>query len=303
MQELKSGSPRAGFGLRMKACLRARLVEDAFAGEDRSEWQTLVFHAERGCFRESEHLIAPHPPQLAIRSITADGRPPDSKSTFPPEIATLNVRYFAADFANPKNVIYGYQLDGADTSWQDVGSRSEAIYTHLKPGRYVFRVMASNSDGVWTEPVVSEPFTVPPRFYQKGWFAALGILAAVQLLWLAYAIRFRFVSREIRMRAEERADERIRIARELHDTLLQGVQGLLLTFHVAAEKVPADHESKKTLEKALATADQIILEGRNRFSFESGTGKGTEVRVILPARRAYVRNTGFWPLSARRGSI
>jgi signal transduction histidine kinase len=68
------------------------------------------------------------------------------------------------------------------------------------------------------------------------------------------------------MRAEERADERIRIARELHDTLLQGVQGLLLSFHVAAEKVPADHESKKTLDRALATADRIILEGRNRVS-------------------------------------
>jgi signal transduction histidine kinase len=285
--------------------------------------------------------------------------------------------------------------------------------------------MASNMDGVWTEPVVSGPFTVPPRFYQKGWFAALGILTAVLLLWLAYAIRFRFVSREIRMRAEERADERIRIARELHDTLLQGVQGLLLAFHVAAEKVPADHESKKTLEKALTTADRVILEGRNRvsrlrsvyltdselkdsierfardlnghraiefvaerkggndslqapiveeifciareavanafrhsessrivigldyqrrqfvfscrdngrgfdladqqttqtnghwglrgmseraekigakFSFESGTGKGTEVRVVLPARRAYVRKTGFWSLFTRRRS-
>ena len=374
---------------------------------------------------DPEHLKPHRPPQLAIRSITADGRPPDSKGTFPPEIATLNVRYFAADFANPKNVIYRYQLNGADTSWQDVGSRSEAIYTHLKPGGYVFRVMASNRDGVWTEPVVSEPFTVRPRFYQRGWFAALGILAAVLLLWLAYAIRFRIVSREIRMRAEERADERIRIARELHDTLLQGVQGLLLTFHVAAEKVPAGHESKKTLEKALTTADRIILEGRNRvsrlrsehltdgelkasiegfanelngstsiefvaerkggsdtlqahvveeifciarealtnafrhseasriavaldyqrrqfvfscrdngrgfdladrqtsqtsghwglrgmseraekmgatFSFASARGKGTEVRVILPARRAYVRTTGFWPLSARRGS-
>jgi signal transduction histidine kinase len=66
--------------------------------------------------------------------------------------------------------------------------------------------------------------------------------------------------------AEERADERIRIARELHDTLLQGVQGLLLSFHVAAQKVPAGHESKEALEKALTTADRIILEGRNRVT-------------------------------------
>jgi signal transduction histidine kinase len=69
-----------------------------------------------------------------------------------------------------------------------------------------------------------------------------------------------------RIRAEERADERVRIARDLHDTLLQGVQGLLLSFHVAAEKAPSDHESKRALEKALATADRIILEGRNRVT-------------------------------------
>ena len=68
------------------------------------------------------------------------------------------------------------------------------------------------------------------------------------------------------IRAEERANERIQIARDLHDTLLQGVQGLLLSFHVAAEKVPPDHESKRALEKALTTADQIILEGRNRVN-------------------------------------
>jgi signal transduction histidine kinase len=68
------------------------------------------------------------------------------------------------------------------------------------------------------------------------------------------------------MRAEERADERVRIARELHDTLLQGIQGLLLSFHVAAEKVLPGHESKPALEKALSAADRIILEGRNRVS-------------------------------------
>jgi signal transduction histidine kinase len=72
--------------------------------------------------------------------------------------------------------------------------------------------------------------------------------------------------RQVRARVEERADERIRIARELHDTLLQGIQGLLLTFHVAAQKTSPDEESKLMLENALSTADRIILEGRNRVS-------------------------------------
>jgi signal transduction histidine kinase len=204
-------------------------------------------------------------PRLLIRSVSADGQPLNEGTPVPPNVQTLDIKYFGLDLTDPQKVTYRYQLEGIDRSWLDAGSRTDAIYTHLHPGRYVFRVMASNREGVWTEPSVSE-FTVLPRFYQTTWFAVLCFVAIALFLWLAYALRLHFVSRAIRIRAEERADERIRIARELHDTLLQGVQGLLLTFHVAAEKVPADHQSKKTLEKALTTADRIILEGRNRVS-------------------------------------
>jgi signal transduction histidine kinase len=157
-------------------------------------------------------------------------------------------------------------LDGLDTMWQEVGPRTEAIYTHLRPGRYTFQVMASSGNDLWTSPISSMPFTILPRFYQRTSFAVLCFVSAAALLWLAYALRLRFATKAIRMRAEERADERIRIARELHDTLLQGVQGLLLSFHVAAQKVPVEHESRKALEKALFTADRIILEGRNRVT-------------------------------------
>jgi signal transduction histidine kinase len=216
---------------------------------------------------DPEHLPEPHhPPQLSIRGITADGRPLSSNATFPPDTQYLDIQYFGLDLTRPKRVIYRYRLDGLDTTWQEVGPRTEAIYTHLRPGRYTFQVMASSGNDLWTPPVSSLPFTILPHFYEQAWFVILCFLLAGALLWLAYALRLRFATKAIRIRAEERADERIRIARELHDTLLQGVQGLLLTFHVAAEKVPAGHESKATLEKALATADRIILEGRNRVS-------------------------------------
>jgi len=147
-----------------------------------------------------------------------------------------------------------------------VGPRTEAAYTYLPHGSYKFQVMASNGNGVWTQPVSSATFTILPHFYERSWVQGLFVLAGVLLAWTAISLRLRYVSAAIRMRAEERADERVRIARELHDTLLQGVQGLLLSFHVAAEKVPADHVSKKALEKALTTADRIIVEGRNRVS-------------------------------------
>jgi signal transduction histidine kinase len=215
---------------------------------------------------DPEHLGSPHPPQLTIRVITGDGSAPNADSEFPPDIATLSVQYLGLNLADPRSVTYRYQLEGVDHGWQDVGHRTEAIYTRPHPGRYTFRVMASNGDGVWNGPVASTSFTVLPRFYETTWFVILSLVGAVLLLWLAYVLRFRYASRAIRVRAEERADERIRIARELHDTLLQGVQGLLLTFHVAVEKVPAEHESKRALERALATAERIIVEGRNRVS-------------------------------------
>jgi signal transduction histidine kinase/ligand-binding sensor domain-containing protein len=205
-------------------------------------------------------------PTLSIRSISADGRPPGANRSFPPETQTLNIHYFGLDLSNPKAVVYRYKLDGSDRTWQDAGDRTEAIYTHLRPAKYVFRVMASEGGAVWSQPVNSEAFTILPAFYQSWWFYALCVAAGVVLLWLGLTARVRYVSKAIRMRAEERATERIRIARELHDTLLQGVQGLSLSFHAAAGKVPDAHESKKALERALDIADRIILEGRDRLS-------------------------------------
>ena len=205
-------------------------------------------------------------PTPSIRSISADRRPLNSGRTFPPETQTVNVRYFAINLSNPGGVVYRYKLLGSDEAWQDVGGRSEAVYTHLRPGTYTFQVMASSGGERWSAAVASAPFTILPAFYQTWWFEALAALSGILLLWAALSARVRYVTREVRMRAEERATERIRIARELHDTLLQGVQGLLLSFHVAAEKVPDSHESKKALERALATADRIILEGRDRLS-------------------------------------
>ena len=204
------------------------------------------------------------PPLLSIRSIRADSRSASAQGTFPPSIRLLAIDYIGVDFRNPRRVSYRYKLDGYDTAWQDANSRTEAIYTYLGPGTYRFEVMAENAYGVWTKPVISTSFTVLPHFYQRRWFQLFCGLALLIVSWLIARARLKSLAAGIRERAEERADERISIARDLHDTLLQGVQGLLLTFHTAAERVPEGHESKVVLEKALATADKIILEGRDR---------------------------------------
>lgn len=219
---------------------------------------------------DPDHLAEPkHPPILSIHSIVADGHEIDASATLSPDTHTLDVKYFGLDLTDPRRVVYRYRLEGpgaTDSSWQDAGSRTEAAYTYLPPGSYKFQVMASNGNDVWTQPVSSATFRVLPHFYERSWVQGLFVLAGVLLAWTAISLRLRYVSAAIKMRAEERADERVQIARELHDTLLQGVQGLLLSFHVAAEKVPVDHVSKSALEKALTTADRIIVEGRNRVS-------------------------------------
>ena len=204
-------------------------------------------------------------PNLTVSAIDEDGEPVGKQNQVRAGASTIRIRYFGAHLFAPEKVKYLYRLHGVDKTWQDVDRRTEAVYTHLSPGKYLFEVMATNGEGVWSAPV-SASFTVLPAFYQATWFAFLCVLAGVLLLWFGLTVRVRYVTAGIRQRAEERADERIRIARELHDTLLQGVQGLLLSFHVAAEKVPAEHESKRALEKALTRADQIILEGRNRVT-------------------------------------
>jgi signal transduction histidine kinase len=211
-------------------------------------------------------LTSPAPPHVIIRSVTADGGGPSPRGEFPPHVSMLDVRYLGVNLTNPDAVVYRYRLDGVDGDWVEAGHRTDAIYTRLRPGRYVFHLMASNGDGMWTDPVTAAPFLVRPSFYQTWWFAMLSALTSVVLAWFVISSRLRSISQDVRVRAEERAEERIRIARDLHDTLLQGIQGLLLTFHVAAQKVPPDHESRSALEKALSTADRIILEGRNRVT-------------------------------------
>lgn len=204
------------------------------------------------------------PPRLSIRSIEADGQPFRADHTFPKDVQTLRIAYIGIDLTHPRSVEYRYQLEGSDNDWQEVGSRTEAIYTHLRPGSYTFRVMAGNAFGAWTTSSTSVSFTILPHFYQRSSFQILCAFVTVVVFGLAVRARVAFVAAGIRSRANERADERISIARDLHDTLLQGVQGLLLSFHSASERVPVDHPSKQALERALATADKLILEGRDR---------------------------------------
>ena len=179
---------------------------------------------------------------------------------------TTNVRiaYSAASLTIPERVRFRYRLSGLEREWQDVGDRREAIYTNLGPGNYSFHVIASNNDGVWNETGATLAFTIAPAFYQTQWFIALCVLLCLVILRLLYMIRIRQVSTQVRGRLEERLAERERIARELHDTLLQSVQGLVLRFRAAVIRLPQQEPARQALEQALDRADGVLAEGRDR---------------------------------------
>jgi signal transduction histidine kinase/ligand-binding sensor domain-containing protein len=182
----------------------------------------------------------------------------------PVQTSRLQIEYSAGSLTVPERVHFRYKLEGSDRDWLDVGTRREALYTNLGPGRYTFRVTAANNDGVWNDTGASIGFTIPPAFYQTTWFYALCALVFVAILAGLYRVRVRQVAAQVRGRLEARLAERERIARDLHDTLLQGMQGLIWRFQAAADRIPPGEPSRQLMEQSLDRADQLLAESRDK---------------------------------------
>jgi hypothetical protein len=154
-------------------------------------------------------------------------------------------------------------LQGEDKDWQMGGRNHEAIYYKLHPGNYRFQVAATNGEDRWVELTAPFVFRIKPAFYQTTWFLIACWIIALLCFWLLYLARVQYVSSRLRDRIEQRSNDRLRIARELHDTLLQSIHGLMLRFHYAADSLRRDDPARPALEAALKRADALILEGRN----------------------------------------
>jgi ligand-binding sensor domain-containing protein/signal transduction histidine kinase len=180
----------------------------------------------------------------------------------------FSFEFAALSYANSQKNRYRYRLENLEAGWNEVGSKQRlANYTNLDPGKYVFRVQASNSDGMWNEEGVSLPILITPPWWRTNWFRALFAVIVLTLLWAAYQLRVRQLHHQFAVTLEARVGERTRIARELHDTLLQSFQGLMLRFQTVDEMLPArPSDAKKTLEGALERADQALIEGRDAIT-------------------------------------
>jgi ligand-binding sensor domain-containing protein/signal transduction histidine kinase len=177
----------------------------------------------------------------------------------------FSFEFAALSYANSQKNRYRYKLEGLESTWNEVGSKQRlATYTNLDPGKYVFRVEGANSDGVWNEAGVSLPILITPPWWGTSWFRAVCAILFMALLWVAYQLRVRQLHHQFEMRLEARVAERTRIARELHDTLLQKFQGLLPRVQAAIYKLPSGaFESCKILEAAVDLASEAITEGRD----------------------------------------
>jgi len=207
----------------------------------------------------------PVPPQVFVTRIIVHGKAYSGVSSLmlPKRTQNLEIDYTALSLAVPERVLFRYRLDDVDKGWQESGARRQAFYTNLPPGRYEFHVIACNNDGVWNEIGAAFDFVIPPTFVQSSSFKAICVAAFAAFLLLAYHFRMTQVTRQVRARMSARAAEREAIARDLHDTFFQSIQGLLLRFHTATSKLQPEHPAREMFEEVLKESDDVMAEGRD----------------------------------------
>lgn len=210
-----------------------------------------------------------HPPVITIKALTADGVDIDISAGSVRLSAApqrLVIAYSVLNLAAPETMRFQYRLNGHDSEWVDAGRSRQAVFSRLPPGNYEFHVRVLDESGQFHRPEAALIFKVPQVFYLRPWFL---LLFSVALLALVFWISRVYTQREkaaLRTRLEERFQERERIARELHDTLLQSVQGMMLSFQAVADSLPKASRARHAMERALDRADQVIVEGRDRIT-------------------------------------
>lgn len=206
------------------------------------------------------------PPPVLVTQIEADdrGMPVASSVELPPGTGRLRIQLAVVDFDNSMATRLRYRLKGMDTEWVDASEQRAAMYTQLPPGHYRLEVMGANSQGVWNHRGQIIEIDVAPHFWQTWWFAASAGLGLLLGLWLGLRWRVAQVARRLRRQAAERANERERIARDIHDTLLQGMQGLVMRIQAITSRMQAPDPYRRELEQSLDRADALIAEGKLR---------------------------------------
>jgi signal transduction histidine kinase len=169
-------------------------------------------------------------------------------------------------FMEPQKVRFRYKLEGHDVNWQDPGTRRQAFYSDLAPRKYRFDVIACNNDGVWNEVGATLDFRVMPAWYQTILFRVVCIVVVLFIVWAVHFFRVRQIARVIGTRFDERLAERTQIARDLHDTLLQTIQGSKMVANDALNKRSDEAKMRYALEQLSVWLEQATQEGRTALN-------------------------------------
>ena len=214
---------------------------------------------------DPDHLdLNPMPPPVHIEQVLAQGQSYSAQKQprLPPHTRDIQIDYTALSFVSPQRVLFRVMLEGHDSQWSDVGARRSAFYTNLSPGMYRFLVTACNNSGVWNSQGAALSFTILPAWYQTIWFRLFALLALALLCYALYWQRMRQYVAGMRALFNERLDERTQIARNLHDTLLQTIQGSKMVADQARSDLSDPGKTEKYLNRLSEWLDRASLEGR-----------------------------------------
>jgi signal transduction histidine kinase/ligand-binding sensor domain-containing protein len=204
------------------------------------------------------------PPPVHVEQVVADRKnySPRKDLRLPPLTRDLEIDYTALSFVVPQRVRFRYQLEGRDAAWQEPGTRRQAFYSDLRPRRYRFKVIACNNDGVWNDAGATLDFTVTPAWYQTNWFRILSVVSGIVILMALHKLRLRQTAKTISIRFDERLAERTRMARDLHDTFLQTLQGSKLVADRALKPSTDASQMRQAVEQLSSWLGRATEEGR-----------------------------------------
>ena len=205
-------------------------------------------------------------PVVYVRDTVVGQKPqrPGDRLILPPGTSHVELAFEPIELSAPHRIRLQYKLDGVDDDWLDAPPSHVATYSGIRPGSHTFHVRSTNRDGAWDLVGMTYPVTQEPFVYQTAWFRGLGVAALLGMLYGVYQYRMRRLAHEFNVRLEERVTERTRIARELHDTLLQSFQGLLLRLQGAYNHLPSrPEEARKALGMAIDRGADAITAARD----------------------------------------
>lgn len=224
-------------------------------------------------------------PSVVVRSVEANDVLHDVEHSallrLPQGTDGVRIVFTALSLTLPERVRFRYRLKGVDKRWHEMAERRAISYTNLTPGNYRFDVSAANEDGVWSLLPASLEIDIEPTFVQTRWFDLLVLLGIALLLYIGYRLRIRSLSGRLQERHQAQLAERSRIARTLHDTLLQSIQGVLLSFKAHVHRVPENSDERARLERTLEVAWKLVDEGRDQITGLRSASSPDELLLAL----------------------